>query len=48
MDKLQELSRQVGKGKPEIALAIMQKLAGQDVSKPQKKAKVVKKTRRRA
>jgi len=48
VDELQELSRQVGKGKPEIALAIMQKLAGQDVSKPQKKAKVVKKTRRRA
>jgi energy-coupling factor transporter ATP-binding protein EcfA2 len=39
VDELQELSRKVGKGKPEIALQIMRKLAGQDTSSPPKKAK---------
>jgi predicted ATPase len=32
VDELQELSRQTGPGKPEIALALMQKLAGSPVS----------------
>jgi len=32
VDELQELSRQAGPGKPEIALALMQKLAGSPVS----------------
>jgi hypothetical protein len=39
VDELQQLSRKAGPGKPEVALAIMQKLIGAPVSPPGKKAR---------